>query len=137
MYWIALGALVPASIADWRSREIPDGIPGLLFVTALVCKFGGVHPSSWGDIALGAGMAFGTSVVLFARGGLGGGDVKLLMALGAALGFDAFVPFLVSTALLGGVVALAARRLRVSEIPYAPVMLAGLLVWLPLVAMQR
>ena len=133
MYWIALIALVLAAGFDLRSREIPNLVPLGLLVAAVVAKLAGLHPASWGEIALGAGVAFLPTLLLFRSGGLGGGDVKLLTALGATLGFWALLPFAILTGLIGGVVALCARRFGDAEIPYAPVMLAGLLALVPAV----
>jgi len=133
MYWIALATLVPAAAFDLRKREIPDVIPLALLVVALLGKALGFHPVPWGEILIGAGAAFAVSFALFARGGLGGGDVKLATALGAALGARALVPFAVATGLLGGICAfvLRLRRRREAEIAYALVVLAGLLALLP------
>lgn len=133
MYWIALIALCGASICDWRRREIPDSISVALLVATLGAKLLGWHPLGWTELGLGALIAFAGGAALFALGGLGGGDVKLLTALGAVLGAKAFVPFVMLTAVLGGAAALLARRRREKEIAYAPVMLAGFLGLLPLV----
>ncbi|MEM7306177.1 MAG: prepilin peptidase [Planctomycetota bacterium] len=137
MYWIALIALIVAAGFDLRTREIPDTIPVVLFLAALGAKLLGLHPVAWSGIALGAGAAFAVGAALFACRGLGGGDVKLLAALGAALGARAFLPFAVATGLLGGVVALVLRRRRGAELAYAPVMLGGLLSLLPLLWLGR
>ncbi len=136
MYWIALVALVAAAAFDARTREIPDTVSTVLIVTALLAKLLGFHAASWNGILVGAAAAFAVSAVLFWKGGLGGGDVKLLTALGAALGIGAFLPFVLTTALVGGVVALALRGREDREMAYAPVMLAGLLVLLPVVWLQ-
>jgi len=45
--------------------------------------------------------------VLFGRGILGGGDVKLLAAVGVWIGPDDLLAYLVAVSLLGGVLALA------------------------------
>lgn len=132
MYWIAVSALLCATLFDLRRHEIPDWVSVVLFVVALSAKFMGWSPISWGEFGLGFGVAFVGSATLFYMGGLGGGDVKLLTALGACLGVKAFLPFVLLTAVIGGGVALAVARKGASEIAYAPVMLAGLLGLLPL-----
>lgn len=135
MYWVALGMLVAAAAFDLRRREIPDTIPACLLLAAVGAKLLGVHPVPWFEIALGAGVAFAASAALFHLGGLGGGDVKTLTALGAALGWKAFLPFIALTCIFGGLVAIVALRRKEEdpEIAYAPVMLAGLLALFPLV----
>ena len=132
MYWLALIALVIATLTDLRKREIPDSLSAVLVVLAVVGKLLSWHPVSWTGILLGFAIAFGASFALFALGGLGGGDVKLLTALGAVLGWPALLPFALLTGVFGGVAAWIAHRKRQVEVAYAPVMLAGLLGLLPL-----
>ena len=69
---------------------------------------------------------------LFAKGWFGGGDAKLCIALGATLGLLPFLVFFAATCVAGGAFALRARRVEESEIAYAPVMLVGLLLLIPL-----
>ena len=133
MYWIAVVALTVAAGFDLRKREIPDTVSAILLATALTAKLAGFHPASWAEIGLGAGAAFALTATLFSLGGLGGGDVKLLTALGATLGAPAFLPFAILTCLFGGLTGLFLRRRGVAEIAYAPVMLVGLLAMLPVV----
>jgi len=137
MYWVALVALVIAAGFDLQTRRIPDTISVALLIVALGAKLMGYHPVSWAGIGLGVGLAFAVSAGLFALGALGGGDAKLFTALGAALGAAALFPFVVATSVIGGLVALFLRRKPGTEMAYAPVMLAGLLVLLPLVWASR
>jgi prepilin peptidase CpaA len=103
-----------AVVTDIRSRKIPNAVPAALALVAL--GFAAVH----GPIAvliavllMVAMLALGT--LAFSRGWLGGGDVKLLAAVAGCLGAADAVPFLVYTAIGGGVIgaciALANRRL--------------------------
>jgi len=134
MYLLALLAAVAAAVTDMRRREIPDWVPLSLFLLSLGACAAGRHPGSWGGLLLGVVVAFGFSFILFQLRLLGGGDVKLLTAMGAALGWPAFLPFLLGTGLCGGVIALLARRSATGaqEIAYAPAMVGGLLLLLPL-----
>jgi len=133
MYWLAFTALTIATLTDLRKREIPDTLSAGLLVLALLAKCLGWHPVSWTGILIGFGAAFLVSFALFAMGGFGGGDVKLLAALGATLGWPTILPFAILTGICGGVAALLLRRKEEAELAYAPVMLAGLLALLPLV----
>ncbi len=55
-----------------------------------------------------AGMAIlAVAIVLFAVGGFGGGDAKLLAAGALWIGFDGLLPYLVNVTLFGGLLALA------------------------------
>ena len=137
MYWLALSALLWATITDLRKREIPNGIPLLVLGAAVVAKLSGWHPVTWVELLGGLAAGFACGALLFRLGGFGGGDVKLLGALGAALGWGAMVPFLLATGILGGLFALLAKRRGETEIAYAPVMLAGLLSLIPLIWLGR
>ena len=110
VYWLALGALLWATIIDLRKREIPNRIPLLVLGAAIVARLYGWHPVTWTALFGGLAVGFVCGALLFRLGGFGGGDVKLLGALGAALGWGAMVPFLLATGILGGLFALRAKR---------------------------
>ena len=133
MYWLALAALLCATVTDLRKREIPNGVSLLLILSAVVAKVSGWHVLTWGELLGGCVLAFLAGALLFRLGALGGGDVKLLSAFGTVLGPLGLLPFLLATSILGGVFALVARRKGETEIAYAPAMLGGLLALLPVV----
>ena len=102
--WLVLGACAVAVATDLRFRRIPNVLTAALAVAAL-----GLHAAS-GLAAFGIALATLLGVlfiglVAFSFGWVGGGDVKLLAAGAAALGFPDAVPFLVYTALGGGLLA--------------------------------
>lgn len=132
MYLLALGSTALASAFDLRSREIPNWIAAGLLVSSLIILALDRHPAGGHQVLWGVVAAASGSIALFALGALGGGDVKLLIALGAALGIGAFVPFLIAMMIAGGLLALVARRRGEREIAYAPAMLLGLLALAPL-----
>src|SRR5271154_464875 len=113
--WFVLVACAVAVATDVTTRRIPNWLTGLLAVAAL--GFHALH--GWRE--LGASLV-ALAVVLFlgflafSMGWLGGVDVKLAAASAAAFGFPDAVPFLIYTALGGGVLALvvatASGRLR-------------------------
>jgi prepilin peptidase CpaA len=102
---------------DVGTRRIPNFITigGLAVALVLRLSIGGVETLLSG--LLGALLAFLFSFPLFMLKGMGGGDVKLLTAVGAFLGpFGTFVALL-ATALVGGVLAIAVslRRRRLGS----------------------
>jgi prepilin peptidase CpaA len=105
------------SVFDVRSRRIPNFItmPAFLFGLALHLALGG-----WGQLftSLAAGIICGLVFLIFyIAGGMGAGDVKLIMAVGCIAGFSHIAYLLVLTALSGGVMAivLALSRGRLQQ----------------------
>ena len=90
-----------------------------LLAVALIATGFHLHRVSWIDLLLGLSFGFSIGFVLFWLGGFGGGDVKLLSALGAVLGFKGELGVLFYVAILGGVLALVARMRREKEYAYA------------------
>ncbi len=85
MWWNALiiGFVVSAAYADVRTRRIPRELSMAGLVLGLV-----VHAVTGGfvDALTAAALAFTIGLAMFAIGAIGGGDVKLIAALGAMLG---------------------------------------------------
>lgn len=149
---LAAAVLLVAALSDLRRFEIPDSCSVLLLLLA------GCHGLSqpqfvWWQHVASALLVFALGALLFARGWMGGGDVKLLAAV-AAWASLATLPLLIGSILLaGGLLALVmiiARRLAArpatqptlrllhmdAPLPYGVAILAGSIVWalrLPLV----
>jgi prepilin peptidase CpaA len=103
--WFVLVACAIAVVTDLRSRRIPNALTAALALGAL-----GLHATQGpASVALSAATLVGVLLLgfmAFSFGWLGGGDVKLLAAGGAALSFPDAVPFIVYTAIGGGLLAL-------------------------------
>jgi len=106
--YLTLAALVVlAAAAAWwdvRERRIPNALTVVGLAAALLLRAPLGLGSVWAGL-VGAGIALLLSLVLFLAGGMGGGDVKLLAAVGAFLGPDRLWPALLVMALTGGVMA--------------------------------
>jgi prepilin peptidase CpaA len=95
-----------AAFFDLRTRRIPNwltlgGLAAALVLRALT----GVNPLL--DGLAGAGLGFGLGIVCMVLGALGGGDGKLLMAVGAFFGLKPFVGALLLIGVLGGLLGIA------------------------------
>ena len=108
----ATGCALLGSVFDVKSRRIPNFItgPAILFGLLLHLTLGG-----WGQFfnSLAAGLICGLIFLLFyLAGGMGAGDVKLIMAVGCIAGLSHVAYLLVLTALSGGVMAVGLALIR-------------------------
>jgi len=125
VFYIPLGLLVVACVCDLRSREIPDWIPIALIVTAIVVVALGWVSLSFSQLGFGVLLGFGLTAPFGLAGGLGGGDVKLVAALGAWLGPIALLVVLFWTALFGMLLAFGFRFFGKKDLPYVPAIASG------------
>jgi len=108
---VALFVLIVASYVDIKILEVPDWInyTGIAAGIGIHLIFS-LQQWSWWPIAsslIGLAIAFALACIMFYSGQWGGGDAKLLMALGAILGFEADkfafgTSFLINLVFIGG-----------------------------------
>ena len=138
--WIALvlyvSGLVLAMAGDLRERRIPNWLCAIL--AALFLPAGQAAGLGWQAFLVdhvSTGLAvLGIGLVLFSRGWLGGGDVKLLAAVSLWVGAPNLFPLLIIMSVLGGLLALGvliAHRWRGTskEVPYG-LAIGGAALWL-------
>ncbi len=128
---VLLLPMVVALACDLRTREIPDWIPLLIVVWAcLATSLGLLHKVTWPwlDLIAGALLGLGLSAAVFYLGGLGGGDVKLLTAIGAAVGPWALLSILTWMAFAGGILALITAARGKRDFAYVPAIAVGVAV---------
>ncbi|MCA9072482.1 MAG: prepilin peptidase [Planctomycetaceae bacterium] len=130
MLTFPLAILIVASIFDVRSREIPDWIPLLMIVSAVVAVTFDWIPLSFAQSLLGVGVGFLITLPLAWMGGLGGGDLKLVSALGAWFGPIALVCVLFWVAIAGLVLSAAFWVRGKKDLPYVPAIAIGLAIFL-------
>src|SRR5580765_7089499 len=106
--WGATGVLaVVAAVADVRTRRVPNALT--FGAAAAGMGYATVHGGLGGleSSVLGCLIGVGLFLPLFALGGMGGGDVKLLAAFGAWLGPLGVLWAAIWASLAGGILALA------------------------------
>ncbi|MGH7398123.1 MAG: prepilin peptidase [Candidatus Rokuibacteriota bacterium] len=109
-----LGALAVVVVLDLRIRMIPDIItlPGLAYALGLAA----VSARTPTVIEAGLGALVGGGVVLLvaivSRGGMGGGDIKLMAMLGAALGWRGALTALALSQVVGAAIVLGLLVVR-------------------------
>lgn len=113
----ALLCALTGAAYDIKSRRVPNFLtgPALLFGLALHVSFGG-----WRDLASAASAALicgSIFLIFYLAGGMGAGDVKLIVAVGCVAGLPRAGHLLILTALAGGVMAvvLVLARGRVKQ----------------------
>jgi prepilin peptidase CpaA len=124
--WVALALVLVATVFDLRSREVPDTISVLLLGWAVAVAALRLDGNGWASMLAGLCVGLLASGSFFALGGLGGGDVKLIAALGAVLGHPAIWSALFWTALAGGGCALIALIRGRRDLAYLPAIALGL-----------
>jgi prepilin peptidase CpaA len=109
--WSTLAGCLAASYFDVRTRRIPNWLTGSLALAALIVhSFGGLRAFAVSLAVMAVLTAAGTLV--YARGGIGGGDVKLAIAASGMLSYPLCVPFLLYTGIGGGLLGLIFIAMR-------------------------
>lgn len=130
---VFVGALVAIAVVDVRERRVPNVIVLPAAVAVLALHTLGDVTWEW---AAAAAIAFAAllAAALVRPGGLGMGDVKLAVLLGAMLGRDVLVALLVGFAAAAvPSLVLVVRGRRGATLPLAPFLALGGLAALPLV----
>lgn len=105
VFWLVSAVLVLAAAIDGPTRRVPNWLTFPFAVAGLAYSF---VPGGMGPLMSFAGLALGLVLllVLYAIGGMGAGDVKLLAGVGAWVGPWLVVGAFAATALVGGVMGL-------------------------------
>ncbi|MBU8932636.1 MAG: prepilin peptidase [candidate division Zixibacteria bacterium] len=104
-----MAAIIVAALAvytDLRWRKIPNNLTVPAVAAGIILN---ILSGGWNGLLFSlTGLVIGIVVFIvpFALRGMGGGDVKLMGALGALLGGYAIVSIAIYTAILGGVLAI-------------------------------
>ncbi|WP_407818103.1 A24 family peptidase [Sphingomonas aurantiaca] len=131
------GLLVSAGIEDARTREIANWKNAAVALLAPLWWYAN-GLDIWPDMALQLGVAlavFAVFLLVFHFGLMGGGDVKLIVALALWLPFPAYLSMLMVMSITGGVVTIVMMAERIIkktsatiEVPYGvAIAFAGLL----------
>ncbi len=148
IYWLLLAGFIAATFIDFEHYIIPNEITvgGLVIGLALSTIYPALHQAeTWlgglGWSALGAcvggGVLLTVAIIgekIFKKEAMGMGDVKLLAAIGAFLGWPAALFSVFVSSLVGGVVGvmlvLIGGKEWSSRIPYGPYIVLGAVVWM-------
>ena len=103
--WLTLAVCIAASFYDVRARRIPNFLTGALAAGALVVHAFNGPSAVLLSVAIMAALTAGGTLV-YARGGIGGGDIKLAIAASGMLSYPLCVSFLLYSAIGGGLLAI-------------------------------
>jgi prepilin peptidase CpaA len=114
------GAVALAAALDLFTMKIPNRLSAVMVLAFLpLALLAGLAPSELLDHA-GAGLiGLMLGVLLFIPGWFGGGDAKLLAAIALWIGLDSLLPYVLYTALAGGVIASFFSLVRSVPLPHA------------------
>ncbi len=147
VYWLLVFGLMLGTFVDFEHMIIPDrvtwgGIVAGLALSPLVPALHGaetaaeaLRASATGAV-VGFGLLWAVSAIgklIFRKDAMGFGDVKLMGAIGAFLGWEAVLFTVMVSSLLGSIVGLSFIALRHKEwqsrIPYGPYLAFAAVIW--------
>ncbi len=148
IYWIFLAGLVCGTFVDFDHMILPDSvtiggmIAGPVFSALIPALHGeavwyrGLIQSGIGEL-VGFGLLFLVAELgekIFKKEAMGFGDVKLMGAVGAFLGWQAVIFVLIAGSVAGSVVGVTLILLKKTELqgrlPFGPYLSLGALVWI-------
>jgi len=146
-YWLMISGLILGTFVDFEHMIIPDrvtigGMIAGLVLSGLVPSLHETRSAVQALISSGIGLALGFGVLwlvaffgklAFKKDAMGFGDVKLLGAIGAFLGWKAVLFTILFSSFAGSVVGVAfivgGRKEWQSRIPYGPYIALAAVVW--------
>ena len=110
--------MVFAAVSDMLSMTIANRVSVILVATfAIVAPLTGMDWATYGWHFAAAGMVLSATFAMFAFGGMGGGDAKLMAATSLWMGFNInLLGYLVTSAFIGGLLTLLILSYRKSPL---------------------
>jgi prepilin peptidase CpaA len=116
---VLIALVLAAAVFDVRYRRIPNwlSLAGVMIGVALNAFLDQGRRGMFLASMLGLAIAFSVYFVLYALRAMGAGDVKLMAAVGAVVGWPNWFGIFIVTAMIGGIMALilVAARGRVKQ----------------------
>lgn len=148
VYWLMATGLVIGTFIDFEFMILPDRLTvGGMIVGPLLSLFApalhGQTTAYAGFCSSISGLAFGAlflwlvatlGTIVFRKEAMGMGDVKLLGALGAFLGWKAVLFVIMGASLVGAVIGMSLvigqRKTMASKIPFGPYIALSAILWI-------
>ena len=133
---IVLTLLIVATVCDFRTREIPDWICIAIAIVAVISASTGWLGIGLVLVAIGGVVGLTIGYLLFRFAKLGGGDAKLIAALGMLVGPVGLFIVLFGMAVAGGVLSLVAMLRGQRDYAYVPAITAGFIGYVAVVSIR-
>jgi prepilin peptidase CpaA len=104
-----IGLLIVAALHDLAARTIPDELTAAIATIGILLR---LHHGDFIGAIIAAGVMFGVTLLLWQRGWMGGGDVKLLTAIALLLAPAQLPGAIVAIGIAGALLALPYLALR-------------------------
>ncbi len=141
VYAALTSALLTVALIDYDHKIIPNTITlpgiviglGLSLLSLLSLKVLPITPLA-SLLGILVGGAFFYLIALISKGGMGGGDIKLIAMIGAFLGWQGAFFTILSGALLGSVVGVSlmvlGKKGRKDKVPFGPFLSVGAILFI-------
>lgn len=135
IYALMASTLVVVALIDLDHKIIPNIItlPGILVGLSLSLQLLPITPlTSLLGVLIGGALFY--LIALISKGGMGGGDIKLIAMIGAFLGWHGTLFTIFSSALLGAVVGIMlmvlGKKGRKDKVPFGPFLSFGAILFM-------
>lgn len=135
LFLILFSAFLVIAFIDFKHQIIPDMItlPGI--AVGIAASFALNHITPKGSIIgllVGGGLFF--LIALLSRGGMGGGDIKLMAMIGTFVGWPGVAVTTMIGSTLGAIIGIAlmilGKKGRKSQIPFGPFLVIGAVIYI-------
>ena len=140
IYMIMSSTLIVMSFIDIDTMEIPNGLILFLIILGVISLINTIFfnaPFIWWEHLIGAVSVSGFLYLVFllTRGGIGGGDIKLMFAVGLIIGYKLIILSAFIGIIIGGILGIAALAInkninRKSQLPLGPSLAMGIFITL-------
>lgn len=127
-----ISILIMIFFIDLEHMIIPDGLNlliALFGITLNIVYAGGNYKAAVLNMLFGLLLGGGLFFILGLIGAMGGGDIKLMAALGIVFGWKLLIPLMFLSFLLGGIIGIALIVLKIKKIkdmiPFGPYIAAA------------
>ncbi len=135
MFLLLFSAFLVIALIDFKHQIIPDMItlPGIAVGIAASFALNHITPkASIIGLLVGGGLFF--LIALLSRGGMGGGDIKLMAMIGTFVGWPGVAVTTMIGSTLGAIIGIAlmimGKKGRKSQIPFGPFLVIGAAIYI-------